>query len=276
MKLKDLHFHIHYCNGKKYRNSAVRPGKISRTLQHHELVFVDGGSGSLMIGGKIFPVKEGMLYYIPAGVPHIFDKEFGAANNFLTVHFSYARVVYGETSWQLLETREPLLFPPAEELKDYYQISEAFSRLVECWNAKMPGYEFLSRTLLQQLLAAIYQNLRKRNRNYATSLKVEKIIGYMQQHVDGRVTLTELSELVQLSPAYVSRAFKEATGESATAFFNRMKIDRAKEMLLEGGQRVKEVARALGFSDEFYFSRLFKQTEGISPTEFQSKNVHGV
>lgn len=55
-----------------------------------------------------------------------------------------------------------------------------------------------------------------------------------------------------------------------------MKIDKAKELILEGDIKIKAVAQTLGFTDEFYFSRIFKRMTGISPSEFQSKNVHGV
>ena len=80
----------------------------------------------------------------------------------------------------------------------------------------------------------------------------------------------------KLSPTYLSRTFKETTGYSVIEFFNKIKIDKAKELIIEGNKKIKEVAQTLGFTDEFYFSRIFKRIEGISPSEFYSKNVHGV
>jgi YesN/AraC family two-component response regulator len=130
--------------------------------------------------------------------------------------------------------------------------------------------------LFQQLIIAISQNRKKQNQNYATSLKVEKIIQYMHQNINNKVTLTELSEMVHLSPFYLSKSFKETTGYSVIEYFNKIKIDKAKELMIEGNKKVKEVAQALGFTDEFYFSRMFKRIEGISPSEYSSKNVHGV
>ena len=165
---------------------------------------------------------------------------------------------------------------PGQELKDYYHIEDIFKKLVYSWNAKQPGYEFIAKTFLQQLLIAIYQNITKQSRTYSTTLKVEKIIQYLHQNINNRVTLTELSELVQLSSTYLSRAFKETTGYSVIEFFNKIKIDKAKELIIEGNKRVKEVAQALGFTDEFYFSRIFKKIEGISPSEYYSRNVHEV
>lgn len=97
----------------------------------------------------------------------------------------------------------------------------------------------------------------------------------MRQNIKRKVTLAQMSEIAQLSPFYLSRVFKEVTGYPIITYFNKMKIDKAKELFVEGNKKVKEVAYELGFTNEFYFSRIFKKIEGISPSEFYSKNVYG-
>ncbi len=276
MKIKDLFFHIHYCNSMQFKSGKYSK-KVSRTLQHHELGFIAGGKGTFAIENKRYPFKEGMLFYVCPNVPHFFEADIDDPGIFLSVHFSYAHVSFNDGRWDVKSEPEALLpLNSAQELKDYYAIEDSFKKLVDSWNAKLPGYEFAARTLLQQLLIAIYQNVRKQKQNYSASVKVDKVIQYMQQNIKERVTMPQLSELVQLSPSYLSRAFKEATGYSAIEYFNKIKIDKAKEQLMEGDKKIKEVARTLGFIDEFYFSRTFKRIEGISPSEFYSRNVHGV
>jgi len=74
----------------------------------------------------------------------------------------------------------------------------------------------------------------------------------------------------------MSRTFKEATGYTIIEYFNKLKIDKAKELLIEGNKKIREVAQELGFVDEFYFSRTFKKAEGMNPSEFCSKIVHDI
>ncbi|MDP4183472.1 MAG: AraC family transcriptional regulator, partial [Bacillota bacterium] len=249
--------------------------KISKKLQHHELIFIKGGKGNIIIENKRYQFNEGLLLYVCPGELHSIDIDVYEPRCFLSVHFSYANVNFNDGKWDVKSELEILPLQPAQGFKDYFSIEDIFRKLVDSWNSKLPGYEFITRTLLQQLLIAIYQNIRKQNQNYSSSLKVEKVIQYMHQNISTRVTMTELSELVQLSSSYLSRAFKETTGYSVIEYFNKIKIDKAKEQLIEGDKKVKEVARALGFIDEFYFSRIFKKLEGISPSEFYSRNVHG-
>lgn len=276
MNLGNPFFHIHYCNGSKFNKSRTRLRNISRTIQHHELIFVIAGKGSAIIGNKKYNFKEGMLFHICPDVPHSIDLGTDETISFLTVHFSFARVTFNDNKWEIKNEDEMLPLHPAQELNSPYPVEDIFNKLVDCWNAKLPGYEFISKTFLQQLLIAIYQNVKKQNQNYSISLKVEKIIKYMHQNINNKVTLTELSEMVQLSSTYLSRAFKETTGYSIIGYFNKIKIDKAKELIIEGDKKIKEVATALGFTDEFYFSRIFKKIEGTSPSDYYSKNVHGV
>lgn len=278
MSSKNIFFHIHYCNSRQLNESGRYSSKINktRTIQHHELAFFTGGKGYIVTEKRRYPVKKGMLFYICPGVPHSIELDSGEPIGFFSVHFSYAQISFNDNQWAVGNKAKAISLPPAQELKDYYPIEELFKKLVDSWNEKLPGYEFITRTLLQQLFIAIYQNIRKQNQNYSISLKIETIIQYMHQHVHDKITLPELSERVHVSPFYLSRTFKEATGYSVIGYFNKMKMDKAKELLIEGDKKVKEIAQELGFTDEFYFSRMFKKTEGVSPSEFYSKNVHGV
>ncbi|HBF39871.1 MAG TPA: AraC family transcriptional regulator [Firmicutes bacterium] len=275
MILKNLFFHIHYCKYRKFDATGEYSKTITRTLQHHELILVTGGKGSITLERKKYPIKGGMLLYIGPDVLHSMKIDVEGPGCFFSVHFSFVLVSFNDGSWAINDRVQRVPLQPVQALQDSYSIQDAFKKLTDSWNAKLPGYEFVARTLLEGLLIAIYQNTQRQNQNYGASLKVEKIIDFMHENINSKITLTELSELTQLSPTYLSRAFKEATEYSVIEYFNKMKIDKAKELLIEGGKKVKEVAGALGFSDEFYFSRIFKKIEGVSPSEFYSKNVHG-
>ncbi len=276
MNINNLFFYIHYCKCTYYNDFKGKNGKLIRTLQHHELIFVPEGKGSIIIDKKKYPIKEGMLFYIRPYIQQTIEIDTGGPGCFLTVHFSYAHVSFNDSRWNIRNQAEGLPLQAAQEMKEHYYVNDIFKKMVDSWNSKLPGYEFITRTLLQQLLAAYFQNTSRQDRNYSVSLKVEKIISYMHEHIADKMTLTGLAESAQLSPAYLSRSFKEITGYSAIEFLNRIRIDKAKELIIEGNKKVREVAHELGFADEFYFSRIFKKIEGASPSEYYNKNVHGV
>ena len=175
-----------------------------------------------------------------------------------------------------MENIQILRQPSAQKITDYSTLEGMFEKLLDTWNDKGPSYEFVAATLLRQLFIWISQNNMKQSKNQAISLKIDRIIEYMRQNIDRKITLEELSEIARLSTFYLSRAFKEATGYPIITYFNKMKIEKAKELLIEENKKVKEVAYELGYTNEFNFSRIFKRIEGLSPKEFYSKNVYEI
>lgn len=274
MNTNNLYFDIEYCNHKESYEDWKSKNKITRKIKHHELFLVAGGKGYITVENKKYAVKRGMLFYFKPDMLHSIESDLSDALQFLSVHFSFVHVDLYDNKWSLTTETKPLKFNSMQQLKDYYSIFNTFRKLVETWNVKLPSYEFLSRIILQQLIFEIHDNLKRHTTNYATTIKLEKIIKYMHENISSTVTLTELAHLVSLSPTYLSRSFKDNTGYSVIEFFNKIKIDKAKEILIEGDKKIKEVSEELGFKDEFYFSRLFKKIEGISPKEFYNKNVH--
>jgi AraC-like DNA-binding protein len=271
----DILCQIHYCNGQKLKDTEEVPYGITRTLQHHAMIFVCEGNGNFVIGGSRYPLKKGMLFYIPPGVPHTIEPRAHNPKHYMTVHFSGSRMILDpDGKWKYLENIQTLHQLWAQKITDYAPLEELFKELLDTWNNKGPSYEFVAATYLRQLFIWLTQNNIKQSKNHAMSLKIDQTIEYMRQNINRKVTLEELSGKARVSTFYLSRAFKEATGYPIIMYFNKMKIDKAKELFIEGNKKVKEVAYELGYTNEFYFSRIFKRIEGLSPSEFYSKNVY--
>jgi len=87
--------------------------------------------------------------------------------------------------------------------------------------------------------------------------------------VEGELTLIEMAQSVELSPAHFSRMFRQATGETPHQFVLRTRIERAKEMLRAPEARVLDVAVACGFKTQQHFARVFRHVCGTSPSEYR-------
>jgi two-component system, response regulator YesN len=91
---------------------------------------------------------------------------------------------------------------------------------------------------------------------------------YINSHVEERLTLNDIALIFGISPNYLSTLFKKNSDIGFTEYINHAKIKRAKELMKESNLKVYEVADQLGFESAFYFSKVFKKVEGISPREF--------
>lgn len=84
------------------------------------------------------------------------------------------------------------------------------------------------------------------------------------------LSLDSVSMEIDVTPYYFSRLFKEETGINFIEYVNKLRIDKAKELLnSDGNMSIKEICMEVGFSDPNYFSRQFKKYAGISPTEYR-------
>lgn len=92
---------------------------------------------------------------------------------------------------------------------------------------------------------------------------------YIADHIQENITLDKAAKLSNISKCYFSSIFKKQVGESFTDYVNKVKMEKAKELLLESDLRTYEVAERVGISDESYFSKLFKKYIGITPSEIK-------
>ncbi|MDD9148793.1 MULTISPECIES: helix-turn-helix domain-containing protein [unclassified Sporolactobacillus] len=270
MNIDRLYFQLHYCKEWKRTSMRKKSGGVSRILTHHEFIFFVRGEGSFAIDRKSYPVHHETLLYVPAHTLQSF--RINGPVDCITVHFSYAVISTCDNQWEIHKEDGPLPFPPVQQMANSRHVERHFRRLFDCWTKKMPQFECQSLIYFQQLLLDLYQTPDQQSMNQR--LKIKSAIHYMHQKIDQKITLGELAQFVHTSPAYLSRIFKRMTGYTVIAFFNQIKINKAKEMLIEEDKKIKEIALDLGFVDEFYFSRVFKQLEGVSPTEYKDKNVH--
>ena len=102
---------------------------------------------------------------------------------------------------------------------------------------------------------------------------VEKIEAYFHENLSRSITLQLLSEEMNVSKVHLCRVFKKYRNMTPIDSFNRMKIDRARELLTQfAALPLQKISDMLGFSDVYSFSKVFKKIEGVSPSAYR-KNL---
>lgn len=96
---------------------------------------------------------------------------------------------------------------------------------------------------------------------------------YVSLHLTRRITLDEVAEHLFMNPSYFSRLFKKETGETFIEYVNRVKVDRAKELLDQTNLSVAKIGETLGYDNHSYFIKMFKTVAGITPQEYRGGAV---
>ena len=111
-----------------------------------------------------------------------------------------------------------------------------------------------------------YRKLVREGRDRGYSRPVKNAVSFISDHIYESVSLKDVAGAVGLSGAYLSSAFKKETGETVSGFIKRVKIEEARSLLSEKGLSVSEVSDLLGYSSVSYFSKVYSEVCGYSPS----------
>ncbi len=98
---------------------------------------------------------------------------------------------------------------------------------------------------------------------------IETAKEYIKNNFNKDISLDDVSRVVDISPYYFSKIFKEDTGENFIEYLTAIRMQKAKELLGTTEYSMKEICSMVGYSDPNYFSRSFKKNVGVTPTEYK-------
>lgn len=100
---------------------------------------------------------------------------------------------------------------------------------------------------------------------------VTRVKNYINENYARDISLDEVSRMVDISPYYFSKLFKQEVGENFSEYLTRTRIRNARQLLDNPKHSIKEVCMMCGYSDPNYFSRIFKKYEGMTPSEYRER-----
>ena len=98
---------------------------------------------------------------------------------------------------------------------------------------------------------------------------IKKSMVYISQHFNESLTLEDVATHVHLHPSYFSTMFKQSTGSSFKEYLNMVRIEEGKRLLSNTDYSIIDIAIAIGFEDQSYFSKVFKKYTGRTPKQFR-------
>jgi AraC-like DNA-binding protein len=96
---------------------------------------------------------------------------------------------------------------------------------------------------------------------------IARVRAYLEEHATENVSLDRLATLVNLSPFYLLRAFRETVGLPPHSYLTQIRVSRAKQ-LISASMPLAEVAAAVGFTDQSHLNRHFKALVGVTPGQY--------
>jgi YesN/AraC family two-component response regulator len=122
--------------------------------------------------------------------------------------------------------------------------------------------------LEENIIYSFYQRLHQSDKPRYSPI-IERARHYIFQHLSDDLSLKDIAKEINVHKGYLSSVFKKEVGEPVSQYINRLRIKEAKELLSITDYSLLEISSMLGYNSQSYFTRVFKQIDGIGPKEFR-------
>jgi len=160
-------------------------------------------------------------------------------------------------------------------------LSDCDLNIEDCIQAENDIYEYITKSnkcvhitnMLVSLAVSILEKLH--SLDIQNNLVIKKAQSYINEYYKDPITLQTIADYLYINSSYLSRLFKKETGYNITDYINKVRIDKAKDLLINSDYKIYEIADMVGISDPAYFSVLFKKYTNMSPRDFTYKYRFG-
>ena len=222
------------------------------------MLYVVKGSATYMIAGQPLHVRQGDLLCIPMGT-HLYAFTYPED---LMECFSICFQLRDESGQAMT-----LPMPLKNHIGIQPDIISLYGALNNAWLCRNPGYKLKSRAIFMLIMSRYYELLLYEDHPAVMDVRVAAAIRFITDHYSEDLNISDLAELSRLNPNYFGILFKKSTGMSFRQFLTAIRLNHAENMLKIGENSIAEIAERCGFSDAYYFSRVYKRNRGIPPSK---------
>ncbi|MGG0821485.1 AraC family transcriptional regulator [Paenibacillus turicensis] len=247
----------------------------------HTLLLITGGQGNLKIENESIKLHRGACIYIRPEIPMVFAQKSDEPLVYFKLSFSINYIDGSDAKEENdnVTTVRPLnqnewLHDGLMENLPTHMLEKKMQELLQYWDEEDEWLQIQNHFRFQNLIYFIVEHMGNRVGEKNAKLAVERTIQYLQQHYREVSNIEQLAQMANMSRRWYNTLFKEMTGQSPTEYLTELRINRAKELMHIAGNRLYDIAREVGFQDEHYFSRRFKQSVGASPRHYIMNRRH--
>lgn len=248
-----------------------------------EIGYIADGFFELYIENSLYKLKPGDVFIILPGVSHSLKNVTTLATfyNFIwDLNFLESRYMdAGEINYII-----PLItgaIKVSEIIRNDIEINSLVKKMIEERKDEKEGYELMTKGLLYQFLGILIRKYCQKNTAIEQLSSSDRdynlynsIIIFIETNFDSEITLSDISEKYNISKPAICKLFKKMSGKTFTEYLNYYRIQESLYYLVEDRFTVTQIARSVGFSDQNYFSRVFRRFMHVSPYEYRQRMHH--
>ena len=267
-RISDNHLLLNSCGIDHINDKARGSLRLNGRIDYHVLYIASGICYVKFEGETDFrPVAEGgIIFFRPSERQEYFFRS-GSRSVSYYIHFT------GRDSQKILSDLG-IYDIKVFNMGKSAAFEDTFQKMMLEYSLKKSGYEYFCAALLLQLLTVISRKyeLSRIHVDRESEKRINHALEIMYRKISSDISVDELARDCCLSTGHFSHLFKDVVGVSPHAYMTFLRMEKARDLLINTRLPIRHVGEAVGCPDQNYFSRLFKRHTGLSPSEFR-KNV---
>ncbi|UQZ82426.1 Bifunctional transcriptional activator/DNA repair enzyme AdaA [Paenibacillus konkukensis] len=259
-----------------YRKALSHHMPASHFHSTYEIYYLLSGEREFFIKDRTMVMKEGDVIIISPNILHRTTNAETPAHERLIVniHESDMRLANGSHTDILQPLFEQEYIVVQCSLQDRIAVEALAARIMQEIRDRKPGFEMYALTLVLQLLVICCRHVKQNSMEPPESPspmheRISEVVRYINNHYMQELSLHLLAEQFYVSPYYLSRFFKEATGFTFVEYLNSVRIKEAKKLLEQSSMKVSLISKKVGFGSVTHFGRVFKSITGYAPLYYR-------
>ena len=252
-----------------------------RVASFNVLIYVLKGSMEIIEAGKIYSLSAGSLFFLKSGIHHWGEKPFAQGTAWYYIHFTApepdcdARAYTKDLGFKSKVYRNVddystyIEIPKLLKLPEENQLRVKIKRLIDLHNS---GDMVRTGIMMWKILYDCSENPISDGGSKHSSL-VSSVISFLNQNYKRNFTSSEFAKHIGFSYKYIGTIFKDKTGHTIKDYQIMLRVTQGERLLIETEKTVSEIASEIGYYDAFYFSKVFKQAKGVSPTAYRKNYI---
>jgi AraC-like DNA-binding protein/quercetin dioxygenase-like cupin family protein len=260
-------------------------GRNSRDQWHdhsfHEIVHCVHGWGVQYAEDKRWPVKPGDTFFLPGDLNHAAASET-SEGCLLAVLYLRRDAFQHHAGHGIAPSVLRYLHRRAEAgqcdvpltAESQGRLRQLFSSMIEEDKARHPGHAMAAALLVEQMMLLLMRDPHHRPafEEYLDQTeqggRIDRVRAYIETHYSQTLPVEDMAAMASLGRSQFHAAFKAATGETLVEYVQRVRVDRARELLAEGEASILQIAMRCGFGNLSHFYHVFKAHTGQPPGAF--------
>lgn len=249
--------------------------------KHTELIYIISGNALIYINGDLFRCSQGEVAYIPNSSLHTIvpdgDSKYCAIligdtlfnNNISDIHYQKYLSIF-------LKNHDMMPFVIQKSEPYYIGLKSIIDEIINEINLKNKGYQLAIKACIYKFFINIirfvpYINTPFDDIKNENIKNLKKVFDFIDENYQNKINILQMTKLTNFSPQHFCRIFKGYTGKTFVQYVTLIRLERAKDLIVNSDLPITQISSIIGFCNVNYFDRIFKKYFGCNPSDIRKK-----